>query len=291
LIVGWVVGRQGWARRAISLFVAGAFLLAVSATGWAVLHHLQPAYPFGIQKNYVGDMLAFAALLVYARPDWLGWQGRTWRPVVLSVCLLGILASQSKQAIVSLVIGAGVLLIRDRNVSRRSKAILLAIVPLAVFAYIAASHELASSNVFNGAHQRLTWLHQSLQLWHLAPWFGVGLRWWYTGRFVFAFQPPNAELEVLTSAGIVGLVGFIVLIVGSFQVLRRLPHRFGTLALAILIMRVVQGQLDIFWVGAQGSLPWMVIGVALGVLALERCSVDHALRTRDQAPRAAPKLA
>lgn len=288
LIVGWVVGRQGSARAALSIYVGGAVVLAVLTLGWAVLHHLQPNSPFG-QKNYVGDMLAFAVLLVYARPGWVGWQGRAWRPLVLTVCLLGILASQSKQAMISLVVAVGVLLVRDRNVSRRSKAILAAIVPLGVLAYVGASRELASTNQFNSVHVRLSWLHRSLHIWHQAPWFGVGLRWWYTGRFLNAFQPPNAELEVLTSAGIVGLAGFIVLILGSCQVLRRLPHRFGTLALAILVMRVVQGQLDIFWVGGQGSLPWMVVGLGLGALALERSSVDPALGALDAVPSVAPE--
>ena len=34
------------------------------------------------------------------------------------------------------------------------------------------------------------------------PVFGAGLRWWYTDRFPVRFQPPNAEIEVLTSAGV-----------------------------------------------------------------------------------------
>ncbi|MEO7235893.1 MAG: O-antigen ligase domain-containing protein, partial [Lapillicoccus sp.] len=96
------------------------------------------------------------------------------------------------------------------------------------------------------------------------PWFGVGLRWWYTDRFSSRFQPPNAEVEVLTTAGLLGLAAFVVLIVGSLVVLWRLPPVYGTLALGVVLSRFVQAQFDLFWVAAQVSVPFLIAGVCLG---------------------------
>ena len=56
-----------------------------------------------------------------------------------------------------------------------------------------------------------------------------------------AFQPPNAELEVLTTAGVVGLLGFLALMVGTLITLSKLDPSYGTLAVAIVLNRFVAG--------------------------------------------------
>jgi hypothetical protein len=223
-----------------------------------------------MQKNYIGDMLCFAFLLAYARPDWMSRRVGESSTKIWVVCAVGMLASQSKQAMISAVVGVGILTLRDRDLRRHAKAIVAACVPMVVIAAVIVDKKLRSSNKFNSVHQRETWLRQSLQIWHMSPWFGIGLRWWYTNRVPFSFQPPNGEAEVLTSAGLVGLAGFLVLIIGAVVVLRRVPSRYGTLALAIVVARLVQGQLDVFWVTAQGSIPWLLAGMCLGADFLTR---------------------
>ena len=78
--------------------------------------------------------------------------------------------------------------------------------------------QVRSGNQFNSVFQRLNWFQDSLSVWGTDPWFGAGLRWWYTDRFAVRFQPPNAEIEVLTTAGVVGLAAFLVMIVGALVV-------------------------------------------------------------------------
>ena len=68
-------------------------------------------------------------------------------------------------------------------------------------------------------------------------------------------QPPQAEFEVLASAGVVGLIGFLVMWIGVLVVLWHVDPRFGTLAVAVLLSRFVQSQFDLFWVAVQVSLP------------------------------------
>ena len=92
---------------------------------------------------------------------------------------------------------------------------------------------------------------QSVEIWRESPVFGVGLRWWYSDRFDVHFQPPNAFLEMLTSAGVVGLMAFIVLCAGGLWVVFRLDPRYGNIALAVMIARFCQGQLDLYWVAGQ----------------------------------------
>jgi hypothetical protein len=278
LIVGFVVGRSGRTKVAVTLYMFGACFIALWACFWSASHGLKPAYlPGGMQKNYIGDMLSFAVLLAYARPAWFGWKTAKWPRVAIGICLLGILSSQSKQAMISLAVAIVFMIVRDRGVGRRGKAILILILPIVIVAYETVSHEFASKNRFNSVHQRESWFKLSVDIWHLYPVVGVGLRWWYTNRFQNAFQPPNGVFEMLTSAGTVGLVGFLVLTFGALIVFWKVPRPAGTLAIAILLARFIQGELDIFWVGAQGSFPWMAAGLVLGAVALDQAQQRHRL--------------
>ena len=127
--------------------------------------------------------------------------------------------------------------------------------------------QIRSGNRFNSTLQRLNWFAESVQVWLTDPWFGVGLRWWYTDRFEARFQPPNAELELLTSAGVVGLIAFAVMFGGTVLVLRRIDPAFGVLPLMVLVCRFAQAQFDLFWGAVVGSIPWLIIGLSLGALA------------------------
>ena len=55
--------------------------------------------------------------------------------------------------------------------------------------------------------------------------------------------------------------------IGTLTTLAKLDPRYGTLAVAILFNRFVQGQFDIFWVSVAVSLPFLVAGVCLGAQA------------------------
>ena len=116
-------------------------------------------------------------------------------------------------------------------------------------------------------------------LWHPVP-HGHGLRHWYNDSSV-PFQPPQAEVEVLASAGVVGLIGFLVMWLGIIVVLWRVDPRFGTLAVAVTFARIVQAQFDLFWIAAQVSIPFVIAGICLGAMARSPDNQD-----RTQAPLA-----
>ncbi|MCA5892899.1 O-antigen ligase family protein [Isoptericola sp. NEAU-Y5] len=275
LVVGWAVGRSGRARIGMSLFLAACAVLALStcldwlmAAAQGDFGPVYPQFPFPMHKNFVGDVVAFAAVVAYARPSWLGWH-RRWALSTFWLCSLAVLASQSRQALIGLAGALVLLALRPEPGRKRSLTILLAIIPAVVFVGTMVSEQLESDNRFNSAHQRLTWYEQALTVWNQNPAVGVGLRWWTAGRTEYGFQPPNAELEILTSAGTVGLIGFLTMVVGMTIVLWRMDRRYGTLAVALLGSRLAQGQFDLFWVSIQVSVPFLLIGVCLGAQAFQ----------------------
>ncbi|MGW6003984.1 O-antigen ligase family protein [Oerskovia enterophila] len=270
LLVGWAVGRAGRARLGLTLFMipclAIAALTCVTALQQLASGNTGPVYleiPFAMHKNFIGCVLGSAALLAYARPWWVGWP-KTFAFPAFWLCGLGVLASQSRQALIGLAIGVVLITLRSDPDRKRSKLILLAAIPAVYFVWTAVQEQLASKDQFNSAYQRLTWYEQAIDVWERSPWVGVGLRWWVANRTEYTFQPPNAELEVLTSAGIVGVVAFLVLFFGSLVVLWRMNPRFGTLAFSVLLMRFIQGQFDLFWVSVQVSVPFLIVGVCVG---------------------------
>ena len=272
LVVGWALGRAGRGGVGLGLLLIASCIIAVAtiAQGIASLGRgFQPVYPdfpFPMHKNFAGTVLAFAALVAYIHPSWMRWP-RFLTLAAFLLCTLGLLLTQSRQAIVGLAIAIAVAVLREDSTRRRSKLLVLAGVGGLAFVGTVVRDQVASGNQFNSVFQRINWLQESVGIWLTDPVFGVGLRWWYTSRFEAPFQPPNAELEVLTSAGVVGVLGFLLLIVGAIVVLWKLPPVYGTLGAAIVLSRFVQGQFDLFWTAVQVSVPFLVAGMCVGAAA------------------------
>lgn len=289
-VVGWAAARDGHGRLAVNLLVAPMVVVALAAVAEgarrAASGDLSPVYlgaPFSLHKNALGDILAFGATVAYARPRWLGWN-RAVATGLFVLFTLGILAAQSRQALVGLALAVLVIILRPEPGRRRSKLPLLGVPPAVWYVWNTVDEQLDSGNEFNSTYQRLTWFEQSIAVWNQNEWFGVGLRWWTAGRTQYEFQPPNAELEVLSSAGTVGLVGFLVMVCGVLLVLWRVDPRYGTLAFAVVANRFAQGQLDLFWVAVQTSLPFLIVGLCLGAQA-------HDAEERERRGAAAPAVA
>jgi len=270
LLVGWAVGANGHARTGLRLLIGTIAVLATITVVEGLIHiahgdlsPVYPSFPYGMHKNFAGTVCAMGAVMVYARPAWAGIN-RRWSFVLMGMMLTAVLLTQSRQAVIGLVAAVFVLVLRSRTDRRRSKLVLLVVAPLVLFVTNLVQDQVQSGNQFNSVFQRLTWFQDSMTVWSSDPWFGVGLRWWYTDRFPFQFQPPNAEIEVLTSAGAVGLAAFVLLMVVALRVAWRMDPAYGSLAVAVLVSRIVQGQFDLFWSAVQGSLPFLVLGLCLG---------------------------
>ncbi len=271
IVVGWGAARRGYATAALTLIVATTAAISVAAIGAAVvlfargdLHEVYLTWPFFMHKNVIGTLAAFSAIVMYARPPWLHWPPWTTTAMFWVLCG-GMVAAQSRQAIVSVVVAVVLVALRRSSLAARSRAVLIPMFGATVMVGLAVAAQFSEANQFNSVYQRLDWYAQTTDVWKMNPWFGVGLRWWYTGLLPQEFQPPQAILEMLSSAGIVGLVGFVVMLGGFMAVMwRRLPPEYGTLAVAMVLARVVQGQLDQFWVTVQVSLPLIIVGICVG---------------------------
>jgi len=272
LVVGWALGRAGRGGVALSLLLMASCIIAVAtiAQGMANLgggfQPVYPQFPFPMHKNFAGTLLAFAALVAYIHPSWMRWP-RFVALAAFGLCTVGVLMTQSRQAIVGLAIAIAVAVLREDSTRRRSKLLVLAGVGGLAFVATVVRDQVASGNQFNSVFQRINWLQDSVGIWLTDPVFGVGLRWWYTDRFEAPFQPPNAELEVLTSAGVLGVLCFLLLMIGAIVVLWKLPPVYGTLGAAIVLSRFVQGQFDLFWTAVQVSVPFVVAGICVGAAA------------------------
>ena len=185
----------------------------------------------------------------------------------MTLMIGAMLFTQSRQAVIGLVGAVFVLVLRSNTDRKRSKLTLLLLVPLLAVVTNLVQDQSKSDNQFNSRLPAVDLVPGLAAVWSTDPWFGVGLRWWYTDRFPLQFQPPNAEIEVLTSAGVVGLLGFVVLMVVSLRVAWKLDPVYGSLAVAVLVNRLVQAQFDLYWAAVQGSLPFVVLGLCLGVRA------------------------
>lgn len=274
LIVGWAVGAAGYARTALSLIVFTASALAVITLVDAGIQYLggnfgpaAPAWPFPMHKNFVGTVFALAAIVAYIDPDWVGWS-RGWARVAFWVLVAGVLVSQSRQALIGLMAAIIVAVIRG-SASRRSRIVIgLLLIPAAWLIVNMVIEQAESQNQHNSLFQRLDWFREVYHFWREAPVFGHGLRYWREPGNL-PYQPPQGELEVLASTGVVGLIGFAVMWIGILIVLWHIDPRFGTLAVAIVLSRLVQAQFDLFWVAAQVSIPFVIAGICLGAMARE----------------------
>lgn len=279
LIVGWSVGAAGYARTALSLIVFTATALAVITLVDAGFQYLggdfgpaEPAWPFPMHKNFVGTVFALAAIVAYIDPDWVGWS-RGWARLAFWLLVAGVLVSQSRQALIGLMAAIIIAVIR-RSASRRSRILIaLLLIPAAWLIYSMVAEQVQSQNQHNSLFQRLDWFGEVYQFWREAPIFGHGLRYWREPGNP-GFQPPQGELEVLASAGVVGLAGFVIMCIGILLVLWHIDPRFGTLAFAVVLSRIVQAQFDLFWVAAQVSIPFVIAGICLGAMAREERATE-----------------
>ena len=275
LVVGWAIGRAGHARLAVILILSAAGVIAAGTFGTAIVLAVSgepftavyPDWPWPMHKNFAGGVLAFAALIAYVNPSWAKIDSR-WSRAAFVIFLVALVLTQSRQAGIGLAVALLVHTLR-RGVRNHIALVVVLAVPAAYLIVQSVIEQIDSQNRFNSFYQRLDWMREVYAFWKHSPIFGHGLRYWYVSPQA-NFQPPQAEIEVAASAGIVGLIGFLVMWVVMLIALWRTAPEFGMLAFGLVLSRIVQAQFDLFWVAAQVSIPFLVAGICLGAQALAR---------------------
>lgn len=291
LIAGWALGRAEKARVAFILMHLVAATIAVGVIVAAMPLYLAgefvgvyPQWPWPMHKNFAGGALAFVAFVAYMNPDWAAISQR-WARASMLLAVVGLLLTQSRQAMIGLLVAVLVHVIRQ-GAARHWLLITAITVPGVLLIVQSVIEQVESQNRFNSVYQRLEWIRQVHALWQESPLFGHGLRYWYVTPEA-PFQPPQAVLEVVASTGLVGLLGFGIMWLGIIIVLWRVDVRFGMLALGSVLARIVQAQFDLFWVAAQVSIPFFIAGICLGAQAL---AVDRGQAAQFTAERRRPGM-
>ncbi len=134
VLVGWVIATHGRTRQAFRLFLAGSSVVALIAMEHAVTGHFKPAQWGVYQKNAIGAILLIAILIAQINPPW-AHLGRIEVRVNKYLCIGGLLASQSRQSVILLILALSVSYILNPELRRRSKLLLLGAIPLIVVLY------------------------------------------------------------------------------------------------------------------------------------------------------------
>ena len=264
VLVGWTIAHSGRSRQAFRLFLWGAMVVALISVEQAAASHFLPAQWGGYQKNSIGAVMWVAVVLAQVNPPW-GGLGRTEARIAKYVCFAGLLASQSRQAAVALILAISVATFLNPDVRRRSKLVLLGCLPLAAALYYSFSLAAKNNPKFNSVSIRVDQINAAVHVWHLSPMLGQGMRFYNLPQFLYVTAPPNVIIDNLASTGIVGSLAFCYLVLVTMRTMGRLPRVFGTLGLVILLGHYVDGLFDIFWIGANMIPPLVIVGMSLGM--------------------------
>jgi hypothetical protein len=273
LVGAWLV-RARLHHTALRALLAVTVLMSLIAVADSAASDFAPAYPFGYQKNFLGSVTATVLLVVLAAPREFQLPAR-WLQVAAVSAGAGLLASQSRGAMIAF--AAGVLIwsfrrpVQPSRVYRRRAILLLLAAALGLAAALSAKDQLqVEGGAINSVTQRVRTAHTTRQLWSEHPYTGVGLRYFKTPSYAEYPEPNDVVNEALAEAGVLGLLGFVVFVVGSLIGLGRLQGDLATAALCVVAARFVHGLLDIYWTGGTTSLPWIVAGMALATQVVPR---------------------
>jgi O-antigen ligase len=242
---------------------AGAFV-AVAAILDTITSGFQPAYPFGMHKNGAGPLMAMGIVVLIAAP-WRLEIRPSWVRHLRILLVLGVFATQSRGAGLALVAVIAFYAMRHREARQRAPVFFLVVsLALIVASAVTLQAEHDDNPKFNGIDTREGTYDVALgDIWSNHPVTGGGMRW-FDQPGAAAGVPHNLVIAELSENGIIGLLAVLVLIANTVLVL--LPRRdpMGEAALLVLVLEVLFGLTGIFWVAGTFTLPFLIVGLAVG---------------------------
>ncbi|MGA2837919.1 MAG: O-antigen ligase family protein [Acidimicrobiales bacterium] len=263
-LVGWVIAYHGRARTALRIYLWGAGALALVALEHSVALHFQPAQWGVYQKNAVGAVMWVAIVVAQLNPSWARIPKHESR-VIEVLCVLGLLASQSRQSAILAVLAIGSAMLLNSEVRRRSKLIIFIAVPAIGLVYYSFALAFRNNPQFNSVAIRFGQIGAAIHVWHQSPWLGLGMRFYNLPQYITVTAPPNSLVDNLASTGIIGSLAFFVMVVITMRAMSGLPRVYGTLGLVVLLAHYVDGLFDTFWIGALSITPFIIAGISLGM--------------------------
>jgi hypothetical protein len=264
IVIGAAVAHRGQIAVALKAVVYAAAIIAVASIYSALTSGFQPAYPFGMNKNAAGPLLAMVVVVLIVAPWRTGIRPLTVRHLRILI-VVGLLATQSRGAALSLVAVVAIYAMRHRSARQRAPMFFLA----AMLALIAASvvtlqDQQVNNPDFNGIVLRANTIDDALNnVWADHPYVGGGLKYFKSA----SAQAGGAEqifVTELAEAGIIGLIGLIGLLGNTLRVL--LPRRdtIGETAFLVFVLEILFALTAIFWIAGTLTLPMLLVGLAAG---------------------------
>jgi hypothetical protein len=273
ICIGAALARLGRARLAMRVMLASSAVVAVVAILTTLEHHLRPGNPFGMQKNSAGVLLTMTFVMLFtgsrvlALPRWLSF-------ALGGLFLAGLAASQSRGSGLALIVVFAVYVMRNgwqgqfRKIAKFAPVIIaasIAILVIAAATYSSRDAKLTGTQAkYNTVGSRETSYSAAIdKVFIPSPVFGGGLKW---------FNLPNAPgiiphdlvVSELSEVGLFGTAGFIAWLWLLLLVCRRLRTEMGEMAWYVFVVRILASLVDVFWAAGPGTLPFLVIGLAIG---------------------------
>jgi O-antigen ligase len=264
LLIGSALVELRILHRALGLLLLASCVVAAIALSQTLAAGLAPAYPFGLQKNFAGAILAVALLVtlagrpILAVPPW----GLGLVRVVLS---LGLLATRSRGAMVGVLAGFVVHAVFTHRRSRSfTVATLVMGVAFAAFVLTTVSTDLAEveSSQFNTISSRETFQTAAWNEWLDSPILGQGLRFFDRPQADLQSDPHNVVYLSLAEGGLLGLVALAILVSRTLGILKPMGLSLSAVAAAVVAARLAHGLFDVYWVAGSQALPWILVGAA-----------------------------
>lgn len=267
MVVGLWLVESGRATVALRLLLALACVFAAAAVLTTLAHGLSPAYPLGYHKNFAGSIFSTLLIVVVCAPSVFMLPDRV-RVACLVLLGAGLAATQSRAAALAAAIGILIWLVRTRRSGKgtrgRGIVVILALV-LGVGAALAVRDQVRTGDQHSSINQRVDIEAIARDLWRTSPLTGVGLKFFKDPQYGGVSQPNVIVDEALAESGLIGAAGLIVFMGGSLVLLRRMDRsELAVAALAVTAARFTHGFADIYWVAGVTSLPWLIVGMALG---------------------------
>lgn len=267
LMIGSAVAHLGHTRLALRALFVTAAVVSIAAVIFTLSHHLAPAYPFGIHKNAAGALLASCLIIALTSGDRL--EIRRSRAIPLYALIgIGFVSSQSRGTMLALVAVLLVFATRHGRGRLRRWAPILFVVTVVLLGIAAATYterDLAASDAkFSSLNTRVdNYTYAFDNEFKPHPVVGAGMKWFRIADATSS-GPHNLIIAELSETGLVGIFGLAVFLGLMLNTLRKNQGAMSEAAYLVMLERILDSLLGIFWVAGTGTLPFLVVGLAVG---------------------------
>lgn len=279
--IGAAIVRTRHVTAALRSLVIVAAIFSVAAVVDTLSHGLRPAYAFGVQKNAAGSLLIVSFLVVFFGHGSLRWSRRA-TITFGTILLIGLAATQSRGAVLALVAVFAVYVARmswhgrAAQLAKFAPVILVVGVALITAATLSFQSQRATHTGNNAKFGSIGSRETTFSVaWSKVikphPILGAGPKW-FTRPDAPSGEPHNLLIDELSSTGAFGLAAFLLLLAAILKIVRQIDHPLADLAWYAVLARLLAAMVDVYWVAGPNTLPFLVLGLAIGADAIDRNS-------------------